>query len=518
MNQQTHKKIKVSNAKIKTAIKELSANAKFNKDDIKAIRWNLLRLCTNSKGKIDFDKLVYEFSKIILEQSHIFTFNDTDEIMMYDDNGTYRVGEKKILSYVQKVLVHNAKNHRINEILGHIKRQTYKSRDDAEENPHKICLNNGVLNLKTLKIEKHNPKLIFYSKIPVTYDKNAKCPKINKFLNQIVNSDDITNLQEIAGYVLYKKYFIHKAIMFVGGGANGKSTFINLIKEFIGKENCVSIPLQHLEEDKFALANLYGKLSNLFADLPSRALRNTSIFKMLVGEDLIPAEKKFKDKFFFTNFAKQIFSANQVPISPDDTDAFFRRWVIIIFPNQFVKDKADKRLLSKLTTPEELSGFFNFALTGLKRLIKNQDFSNTASIEQIRELYLRLSDSVQAFVMDKIDIAPESYEVKRELYTAYTDYCRLNKYVIVSENVFHKNLQKLIRIEDYRPLINGARVTCWRGIKLKIMENTPDIIDNAKTTDLGLGQGSQGKKPLLIKTKQSPKANHKTEKDSKLKL
>lgn len=472
--------------KTKQATAELSKEAGIKKEDWAEIRDSLFEMCYDpEEEKIDFDKLHYEFSKIIIEQFNLFTFNDTDEIFVYSD-GIYEFGDKKIMGFIQRVLGKYAKIHRINEILAHVRRQTYKNRADIQEEKNMICLENGILNLTTLKIEKHDSSHVFFNKIPVHYAEKADCLVIKKFLSEIVPIEDIPILQEIAGYTLYKNYFIHKAIMLVGGGANGKSTFINLLKTFLGQDNCISIPLHHLEEDKFALANLYGKYANLFADLPSRALKNTSIFKMLVGEDLIPAEKKFKDKFFFTNYAKQIFSANQVPQSPDDSDAFFRRWIILNFPNQFLNSKADKTLLSKLTTPQELSGFLNFAIEGLKRLLDEQDFSNSLSVDKIRETYVRLSDSVGAFVMDCIEVSLNTYELKKELYTHYADYCRNKKYPIVSENIFHKELQKSIRIEDFRPLINKVRVTCWKGIKYIKMANTLDIPDRVDAKEENL--------------------------------
>jgi putative DNA primase/helicase len=107
---------------------------------------------------------------------------------------------------------------------------------------------------------------------------------------------------------------------------------------------------------------LYGKLANIYADLPAIALKETGIFKMLTGGDTISGEHKFKPRFYFKNYAKLIFSCNQIPQTPDDSDAFYRRWIIVNFPHQFLDadqntDKnlvADKNLLAKLTTTSEL--------------------------------------------------------------------------------------------------------------------------------------------------------------------
>jgi len=65
--------------------------------------------------------------------------------------------------------------------------------------------------------------------------------------------------------------------------------------------------------------------------------------------------------------AKLIFSADKMPEVYEDTDAFFRRWVITAFPIRLEGIKADPNLLSKVTIPEELSGLLNWAIGGLQR-------------------------------------------------------------------------------------------------------------------------------------------------------
>src|SRR5208337_5133071 len=99
----------------------------------------------------------------------------------------------------------------------------------------------------------------------------------------------------------------------IGDGSNGKSTLINLIKALIGLKNVSSRGLQELEMNRFAKADLYGKLANLYADLPDTALRSVGIFKMLTGGDPITAERKFQNPFKFISGAKLIFSCNKVP-------------------------------------------------------------------------------------------------------------------------------------------------------------------------------------------------------------
>ncbi|MFH1377105.1 MAG: phage/plasmid primase, P4 family [Candidatus Woesearchaeota archaeon] len=422
---------------------------------------------------------LYRLSALCMNKFYLFTVQDTDEIFVYESGVYVPYGEIKIAQFIQKGLGGLSSIHVVNETLAHIRRSSYKNRIKIVEPIYKICLNNGILDLNTMEVEPHNFDIIFFNKIPVDFDSESKCNKFEEFLKQILPEDTHNIIQEIFGYVLFKKYNIHKAIMFVGVGANGKSTLLNVLRYFLGNQNISAIPLQQLCINRFSVSSLFGKLANIYADLSSAELKETGIFKALTGEDSIRAERKFKDEFFFDNYAKLIFSCNAVPKTPDDSDAFFRRWIIINFPNQFIGSSANKDLLSKLTTESELSGILNWAIIGLKRLLDNKDFSTAKSVKEVREEYIRMSDSVKAFIMDCIKISPESFEQKRELFTHYTDYCREKSYPPLSEGTFHRDLQRSIRVEDYRPQLEiegiKQRVQCWKGIKHQKSENGGDV-------------------------------------------
>ncbi len=228
-----------------------------------------------------------------------------------------------------------------------------------------------------------------------------------------------------------------------------------------------SVSLQEIEENKFAVANLFGKLANVYADIPRAALATTGRIKMLTGGDVLTAEKKFGGFFSFVNHAKMIFSANQIPMSYDESDAFFRRWVILNFPNTFDEQQGNG-LLERLTTPEELSGLLNIAVKGLKRLLENRKFSNQKTTDEVREQYVRMSDSIQAFVWDCIEISPDKFIPKKELFIAYAGYCRTKNIPIFSEKTFFMRFSILTRVEEYQPKVDGRQVRAFKGIVFKI--------------------------------------------------
>ena len=85
-----------------------------------------------------------------------------------------------------------------------------------------------------------------------------------------------------------------------------------------------------MDKNRFALANLYGKHVNTFADLKSLKLSETGNF----NSDPITGEHKFGQPFTFRNYAKLIFSANEIPESDDKSVAFYRRWLIKYFKKE----------------------------------------------------------------------------------------------------------------------------------------------------------------------------------------
>jgi len=89
---------------------------------------------------------------------------------------------------------------------------------------YELPVQNGILCLKTLSLKQFTPDKYFFNKLPIVYDPDAKCPKINKFLTEItVNNTNL--LYEIFGFSLVKKMFLETTFMFVGDGSNGKASF-----------------------------------------------------------------------------------------------------------------------------------------------------------------------------------------------------------------------------------------------------------------------------------------------------
>lgn len=358
------------------------------------------------------------------------------------------------------------------------------------ESPELLICKNGVLDVLKRELKPFSPDLFLTSKIPVTYDPEAKCPKLQQFLEEVIEKDQINTLQELVGYTLYRKITFHKSALLVGNGRNGKGTTLKLLEALLGQENRSTETIQDLCYNRFSKANLYLKMANISADLPSNKLEHTGMYKMLVAGDAVNAERKGKTAFPFIPIAKHFYSANQIPpiARSEDCDAFYARWIIIEFTHQFLGKNAKKDLITTLTTPEELSGFLNWALDGLKRLIENNDFSATEDIKEARKQYTKRSDPVKAFIEECIETTNEfsDWITVKQLYQKFLVYCRQEKIGTRPQRVFTEGMKENCEGADYRKtrLSKEEQATCgedhetlwaWHMIKCSFVPDVPDV-------------------------------------------
>jgi putative DNA primase/helicase len=417
-------------------------------------------------------------NELLKEQFYVTKKSNKMSFRYNPENGVYELfAESHILQEVRRKLGKHLTISRHREIELFIKASTMKDMQDPPEDL--IVVANGVLNVKMGQLEPFNPDYFMFNAFPVKYDQNADCPKFKTFLAEVVPSpENVKVLQEFAGYCLLRDCRFEKALMLVGSGANGKSTFLKVLIKVLGKENVSTMPLQVISGNRFALAELYGKVANIYPELPAVALKDTGLFKTLVTGEMISGEVKFMGRFNFIPYAKLAFSCNNMPQTPDDTDAFFRRWGIVAFTVQFLPDnpKTDPNLYGKLTTPEELSGVLNWMLEGLRRLLQQGKFSISETVEQTKERYTLLSNSAKAFAERRLIATVDKWETKENVFNAYIQFCKENTLPAISKNAFSMQLSQYIACIDSTTKILGKGVRIWRNIKLKDKGDEGDSI------------------------------------------
>ena len=325
-----------------------------------------------------------------------------------------------------------------------------------------LPVKNGTLLLEPeYKLLPHSPAFLFTYSLNVEYDPDAECPNIERFISEVVEGDDQKVLYEIPALCLLNERY-HYAYMLYGTGSNGKSTYLTVVKTFLGNENVTSMTFQELCNNRFAVAELYGRLANICADIPADPVAYTGMFKMLTGGDMVKAEKKYRDPFTFVNRAKLIFSCNELPQTGDMTDAFWRRWIIVKFPKKFSRNE---ELLNKLLTKEELSGFLNKVLEARTRIML-KGVTITKTMEDVKNEWMSRANPVWGFVKNCLVEDPGGEVTKEDMYNAYREYCEEHNLRVVSKTKFAIELQKYIKVKSTRKRIRGELKRVWTGVRL----------------------------------------------------
>ncbi len=296
---------------------------------------------------------------------------------------------------------------------------------ELNANPYIINIRNGLYNVLEDTLLPHTPDYYSTVQMKVSYDEEADCPLFKKFLEESMEGDmdQVRLIQEIMGYFLIPVNSAQKCFVIVGAAGAGKSVLLRVLNEvLLGKKNVSNVSWQALNE-RFKTAELFGKLANIFADLPTKNIDDNGIFKALVGEDYLTVEKKNKNPFSFQCTARLIFSCNSIPKNYGDrSEGFYRRLTIIKFNHTVPQEKRDPDLIEKFR--DEADGIFMFALEGLKRLIsQNFKFSETEINAQELQHYREESDSVLSFVRDYCELGDTYSTGSTELYNAYKNYC-----------------------------------------------------------------------------------------------
>lgn len=338
--------------------------------------------------------------------------------------------------------------------------------EEVNKDPFILNLKNGLYNIKTKELKEHTPEVITTIQLNTKYNPKAEGPVFNKFINEVVpDSDNRLLVQEMLGYSITSLNNAKKVFILEGRGDTGKSTFLNLIEDMLGKENISNVMLQKIG-DRFNTAQLYGKVANIFADLPNVPLTENSIFKALTGGDKIQGERKGQDPFEFYNKAKLIFSCNELPANYGDrSDAFYNRLIIIPFDNPVPKEKQDPFLRNKLK--KELDYIFLWAMKGLKRLIENNfKFTENEATQEILNNYKINSNNALLFLNESCELGEDRMVGRTELYNTYKEYCIDNGFRPLSSIKFYDEVLRYSDDIEKIRRIPGTNTRAFKGLKL----------------------------------------------------
>ncbi len=424
-----------------------------------------------------------------LQERYTFvTLRKFEEILLYNGKIYDNLQAETLIKEKTEKLIPLCTTHETQEVINKIKRHTYTDIEDFDKDPNLITIENGILNLETLELKPHTPQYLSRVLLPVEYqkpkyeikdetifediEKNLKNTLFWKFLKSSFTVDkkfqekEFQTALETTACPIIKRTIDEKAIMNLGKGDNGKSVLLGYIVDMLGKDNVSNIALQNLSDDKYMSSNLSGKSANIFTDLERNELKHTGLIKAIVSNEGIEVQKKYYDAFNMKPFCKLMFSANRFPKSYDQSEGFFRRWIIVKWERSFGKDpERDSHLKEKLKdNQDERNLVFSCLVKLANKLNKDGKFTHTKGWKTIQREWNENADPIDNFDTNYI-IDGEKDQSKRDTYNFYKEICHEKGETPLGMGQFSKAFSEYR--DEFIEKRDGKTTRVWLSIDFK---------------------------------------------------
>jgi putative DNA primase/helicase len=436
-------------------IKDIAHHSGHKETDIKKAIRNMKEIDFENDFVVNGQLDEVRAAKQVIIRHSIIRYQE--EFYQYNEGVWDKKTEEEIEALIHKEIGTYSNNHSIAEIRNAIRREALINKESVDEtfNKYEIACNNGIYDVRNKTFREFKKEDYRFQKMKGDYDRNASCPDFDQFIDELFVGDSDANekkqmLQEIAGYLLIPDYSIIKKMFYFWGpkANNGKSSFLDIIREVMGSNYIDQVPLDQLKG--FLLERLSKAHANLVGDQDANATIPDGVIKQLVGgRDTMTADRKYKEAITFKNHARLIFGVNKLPVSLSKDSGYYTRVVILKFNNSFVLNpdpnnsremKADAGKIDTIIDNEK-SGILNWMLEGLERLLTNKDLTMPNSSIEALKGYEHNSNPINLFVDEKCELSKSERSEKSVLYKKYKEWSLENGHKPFSAQKFYMHME-----------------------------------------------------------------------------
>lgn len=360
---------------------------------------------------------------------------------------------------------------RINAMLELAKSKLKTDPKEFDSQPMILNCRNGIVDLTDGTLRAHDPSQMLSKIIPVEYNSEAKCPRWESFIDEIMlgNSELIPFLQCLVGYSLTGDTSEQYFYILYGSGENGKSTFLNTVMAMLG-DYAITTPAEGIMAKRQAnsipheLARLPGIRLTSVSETDFGQRLSEATIKQLTGGEELSARPLYGNLFTFKPICKLFLQTNHKPDIRGRDHAIWRRVVLIPFNYQVDPDIKDLYLGDKLK--QELPGILNWAVKGCLRW---QEFGLTIPNEvwDAVDDYREESDILGQFISEICEEDKGGSVRGSEIRRHYKEWIEVNNEDPISPQRFAKMLS-----ERYRKVKDSSGNIVYRGLRLKSMEKS----------------------------------------------
>ncbi|MBR9916748.1 hypothetical protein GYB29_03455 [bacterium] len=329
----------------------------------------------------------------------------------------------------------------INKCEKQLQMLCFKQENDSQREPLLNFLN-GSLKFSEGKyiLTEHSEDNLFTYILPYEYNPEATCDKFLSYLNQVIpEKDKQLVLSEFLGSI-FSNLKHEKILILYGSGGNGKSVFLLISRAAIGEENVTSFSLESLTDSSgYYRAGLGNSLLNFAGEISTKV--NPDEFKKLASGEPTTARSPFGRPYEIKDYGRLAFNCNHLPDVTDNSDGYYRRFLIIPFNLTIPLANQNKNLANEIIQ-EELPGIMNWILEGLERLHIQNGFTKCVASSEILEWYQSNGNSIESFINDSKEIFTKDKFLATDLRQKYLQYCEENDLKPEAKKTFFRGLTK----------------------------------------------------------------------------
>ncbi len=391
-----------------------------------------------------------EASEVFMEEWQKMWAYCKEFLRMNDDpNNDERIKYvRKLFGWLKNAINNGPTVNDINEVLADIRRNTYVDKSEMNPDSH-IPFLNGLLNLKTRKLEEFNPDYFYTWQVNANYiEKHVTLndtPEFRKYLESIYYTKDIPLILSYLGYALQPTFPRNKVLGIFGRERIGKGTTARILKGLIPKGyGSISYEKLLISDNRFVFQNIVGKNALVDPEMKRKFKKGSSPdyanFNKLFGSDILDVEMKGRTPFDYVNKAKGIFIGN-LPIPPLDNSAAIARFLVVKTRDR--RDRKEIREIEKIILAKEKDQIAKLLIEcyfGLED--RNFKFPGELSNEETADLWDLLSDPIENFIEERTEVA-EGLETEVDFaYKEFIEWCKDKGIPPVAKQTFTANFKK----------------------------------------------------------------------------
>lgn len=336
--------------------------------------------------------------------------------------------------------------------------------EDMDRDPYLFNVANGTVNLHDGRLWPHERMETITKLAPVMFDAAAECPTFLRFLDQVLPDLEVRRfVRRMAGYCLTGDTSEQCLFFLYGGGSNGKSTLLTVLRRMMGEYAQQAAPNLLVDRKNEAhpteIARLFGARMVTSIEVDDGKRLAEGLVKQMTGGDPMVGRLMRENFFEWMPTHKLIIAANHQPEIRGTDYAIWRRIHLIPFTVQIPTEQRDPELPEKLA--QELPGILNWALAGCAEWQRG-GLGVPAAVQAATDEYRAEQDTIGSFVEDRCVVDPQAWVSSSVLYSVYSAWCEVSGTFRLGPTKFGRELTD----RGFERGKGTAGVRIWHGLRV----------------------------------------------------